>query len=140
MFPLALLAETRTAEISQQYREATADAGGSGLWMLAVPFIAVGVAFIVYKVFCTKPDVVYDHDSLMGELCRAHKLNAAAAKLIHTLAETAGVQQPAWLFLGETNFDQIVEQAERSGDVSQANQASIAMLRRRLFGSDKKAA
>jgi hypothetical protein len=66
---------------------------------------------------------------LFQELCRAHKLDLPARRLLLRLARSQRVAQPARLFLEPERF-----LADRLGGALRARRTEIEALRERLFG------
>ena len=134
MFPVpSLLAETRMAEISLQYREEAAGGGFSALWYLLIPIALVAVGTAIYRILDRPPAVVNTPQGMLHELCRAHRLSAAGRNLLVRIAEEAELPQPALLFLSESEFDAAVEKASGQMKLGQRASTTLGAVRRRLF-------
>lgn len=128
-----LLAETHMAEVSLQYREAVASNATSGFWYLLIPIFAVAVAVVIYKVFERPPAVVNTPNGMLHELCKAHELKAGARNLLDQIADEAELEHPATLLLGKEPFEAAVKKAGAKMQFNRRQQATLGMLRRRLF-------
>lgn len=129
----SMVAETRMAEVSLQYREEIASNGTSGWWYILIPFAATGIAFLIRYVASRPPAIVNAPDGMLHELCKAHRINANGRMLLTMIAEEAGLEHPATLFTGTTEFDEAVGKATKQMKLDRRKDATLAMLRRRLF-------
>ncbi len=128
-----LIAETRMAEVSLQYREEVASNGISGWWYLLIPFVATGIALVIHSIGNRPPAIVNTPDGLLHELCKVHRLSAGGRVLLEMIADEAELEQPATMFLGVSQFDEAVRKAGEHITFDRRKQATLAMLRRRLF-------
>ena len=134
-FPASfLIAETRMAEVSLQYREEAASNGTSGWWYLLIPFAAVGIALVIHYIGSRPPAIVNTPDGLLHELCKVHRLSTSGRILLELIADEAELAHPATLFLGEMQFDEAVRKIGDRITYDRHQQATLAVLRRRLFG------
>ena len=130
---LNLLGETHMAEVSLQYRETVASSAISGFWYLLIPVFAITAAIVIYKVFDRPPAVINTPNGMLHELCKAHELKAAARNLLDQIADEAELEHPATLLLGENQFEAAVKKAGTRMRFDRRQQATLGLLRRRLF-------
>jgi hypothetical protein len=128
-----LLSETHMAEVSLQYRETVASHAISGFWYLLIPVFAIAVAVVIYKVFDRPPAVVNTPNGMLHELCKAHGLNSGARNLLDRIADEAELEHPATVLLGKAQFEAAVKKAGAKMHFDRRQQATLGMLRRRLF-------
>ncbi len=128
-----LLAETRMAEVSMQYREDVASSDPSVFWYLLIPIFAVSVGFAIYRIVDREPRVVNTPLGMLHEICRVHRINKSGRYLLDQIAEEAGLEQPASMLLGVTQFEHAVEKAGQHMKYDRRQQTTLGMLRRRLF-------
>ena len=134
LFPSsALLAETKLAEISLQYREDVAANSSNAFWYLLVPLVAIAIGVIIYKFVNRPPPIVNTPKGMLHELCRVHRLNARGRMLLDRIAEEAELDQPATMLLGVNQFEAAVEKAGQHIKYDRRQQATLGMVRRRLF-------
>ncbi len=128
-----LIAETRMAEVSLQYREEVASSGTSGWWYILIPFAATGIACLIHSIGNRPPAIVNTPNGMLHELCKAHRLNNRGRVLLEMIAEEAELAHPATLFVGAAQFDEAVSKAAKQLKFDPRKQATLAQLRRRLF-------
>lgn len=128
-----LLAETRMAEVSLQYREESAHINKSEFWWLLLPLIAVGIGLAIYKWWDRAPAVVNTPCGMLNELCRAHHLGRQECRMMEKIAEAAELEQPATMFLGRNQFEAAVKVARQRIKFDRRQTATLCVLRRRLF-------
>lgn len=128
-----LLAETHMAEVSLQYREDVATGGASGLWYFLIPVALVAIAAIIYKIVDRPPPIVNTPKGMLHELCKVHTLNSVCRKLLERITEEAELKHPATIFLGVQQFEAAVERAGQQMKYSRRDNATLGVLRRRLF-------
>jgi hypothetical protein len=129
----AIVAETRVAEVSLRFREGVTSDGPSGWWFLVVPFLAVIVSWMIYRIADRPRPVVNTREGLLQELCKLHQLPAAGRRLLEQIAEAAELDHPASLFLGQTSFDAAVEKASARVRFGRRQRRLITTLRGQLF-------
>jgi hypothetical protein len=128
-----LLAETHMAEVSLQYREDVAASGISGFWYLLIPVVAVLISVVIYKIVTRPPAIVNTPQGMLHELCRVHRVGTRGRILLGRIAEEAELTHPATMLLGVTQFEQAIEKASTHIKYDRRQQATLGMLRRRLF-------
>lgn len=131
----ALLAETHMAEVSLQYREDAAAGGMSGLWYLLIPFVAVAIALVIYKVVDRPPPIVNTPQGMLHELCKVHHVGGAGRRLLERITQEAELDHPAVVFLGPLQFEAAVAEAGKRIRFGRRENAVLGTLRRRLFTS-----
>ena len=131
-----LLAETRMAEISLQYREQVASGAASQWWYLLIPVVAIAIACLIYH-FANRPKpVVHAPEGIFDELCKAHRIKGSARGLLELIAEHSRLAHPAALFVSESQFERAVNQSQTHFALDRRRQTALASLRRRLFRGD----
>ncbi|MGI9474182.1 MAG: hypothetical protein ACR2NZ_21760 [Rubripirellula sp.] len=130
---LRLLGETHMAEVSQQYRETVASSATSGFWYLLIPVFAIAAAVVIYKIAERPPPVVNTPNGMLHELCKAHDIKSGARNLLDRIADEAELEHPATLLLGPEHFEAAVKKAASKTRFDRRQQATLGMLRRRLF-------
>lgn len=128
-----LVAETRMAEVSQQYRETIASNGLTGWWYILIPFAATAIAGLIYYVGNRPPAIVNTPDGMLHELCKVHRVSASGRNLLEMIAAEAELAHPAMMFTGLLQFEQAVSKAGEQMKLDRRKQATLATLRRRLF-------
>ena len=132
MLALSIVAETRMAEISMQYRETATNAGSSSLWIVGV---VVLVAFGVggYRLYSDNQRRQYCPKSLLAELCDANQIDRIGRKLLQSIASTAAITQPASILLSQSKFDAAIKKAATCAPLDSEQVKILTMIRRRLF-------
>jgi hypothetical protein len=128
-----LLAETHMAEVSLQYREDVAANGASGIWYLLIPVVAIAIGVAIYKIANRPPPIVNTPHGMLHEVCRSHRVGTAGRLLLDRIAEEAELTHPATMLLGVTQFEAAVEKAGSRIKYDRRQNATLGMLRRRLF-------
>jgi hypothetical protein len=131
-----LVAETRMAEISLQYREQVAAGATSQWWYLLIPVAAIAIASVIYH-FVNRPrPVVHAPEAVFDELCKAHRINGSARSLLESIAEHSRLAHPAALFVSESQFELALDHAQSHLALDRRRQMALARLRQRLFSCD----
>ena len=128
-----LFAETHMAEVSLQYREDVATSATSGFWYLLIPVIAIGIGLVIYKIVNRPPPIVNTPQGMLHELCKAHRIGTAGRLLLDRIAEEAELKHPATMLLGVAQFEAAVEKAGERIKYDRRQNATLGMLRRRMF-------
>lgn len=128
-----LLAFTRVAEISQQYRQDGAIVQSRDLVFFAVPVVAISISFLIYKIADREPAIVNTPYGLLNELCKAHLIESTGRHLLIKIAEELELEQPATMLLGTEQFDAAVAKADKQIGFSRRQHSTIGSLRRRIF-------
>lgn len=128
-----LLAETRMAEVSLQYREEIATNTTSSWWYLLIPVVLIALAVGIYKILTRPPAILNTPGGMLHELARVHRVNAAGVLLMDRIAEEAGLEQPATMLLSPTSFEAAVEKASKTIRYDRRQQSTLGMIRRRCF-------
>ena len=135
MTAFALLAETRMAEISLQYREEVAAPTSNGIWYLLVPVVAVGLGLAIYKYWNREPAILNTPSGMLHELCRVHRLGQSGRVLLDRVVDEAGVEQPALVLAGLEQFNEAVERARKAINYTRKQESTLGMIRRKAFGT-----
>jgi hypothetical protein len=123
------------AEVSLQYREDVAAGGASGIWYLLIPVVAIAIGLVIYRIVNRPPPIVNTPQGMLHEVCRAHRIGTAGRVLLDWIAEEAELKHPATMLLGVTQFEAAVEKAGTRIKFDRRQNATLAMLRRRVFAS-----
>ncbi len=134
LLPLPL-AETHMAEVSLQYREEVASSGTTGWWYILIPFVATAIAGVIYFIGTRPPKIVNTPTGILHELCRAHRISAGGRALLELIAEEAELRHPASMMVSVAAFENAVTAAGRHIQYDRRKQATLGMLRRRLFAA-----
>ncbi|TWU37574.1 hypothetical protein Q31b_43620 [Novipirellula aureliae] len=132
IFAFTIVAETRMAEISMQFRENATSVAPSYLWMIAVA-VLIGVGIGGYRFYIENKRRQYCPKSLLAELCDANQINRAGKKMLHLIASNAAVDQPASLLLSEARFDAAMKSAANRAPLTPEQVKMLCMIRRRVF-------
>ena len=128
-----LLGETHFAEVSLQYREQATSNNLSPWWFCVVPIVTVLAAWGVYAFVNRTPKIVNTPLGLLHELCKAHRVGRRGRVLLEDIARTNAMNQPATLFAGSSLFEDAVSKAAKTLRYNKRQNATLGLLRRRLF-------
>lgn len=131
-----LLGQTRMGEISRQFREEGAGAPWtSQLGFILIPLAAVGVAWVIYRIYNRPRTPLNTPFGMLAELCRAHGIEGSGRRLLEKVADRAELEQPACLMIGPGQFDRAVAAAAGKGRLPARDRAKLERIRQRIFAS-----
>jgi hypothetical protein len=105
----------------------------SYLVFAAIPLMAVTAGFLVHHYATRVPSQLNSSEALLGEICVAHRIDASDQRLLLTLADRAGVAQPAVLVAIPEVFDAAFEKATAEKPWKRGQAERLTILRRQLF-------
>ena len=132
-YSLMMLAETRLAEISLQYREEVASGSGFSFWYVLIPIALAAIGLTAFYFSDRPPVVTNTPQGLLHELCRAHKIRGLGRRLLERITEDADLDHPAIVFTDRKQFELAVTSASQHAGFSKRDENTIGALRRRLF-------
>jgi len=105
----------------------------------AIPLFAVTTGFLVHHYVRRVPPQLNSSEALLGEICLAHRIDASDQRLLLTLADRAGVAQPAVLVAIPEVFDAALQKATAAKPWKRGQAERLTSLRRRLFAAPRRA-
>lgn len=129
----ALVAETHLADVSFDYREEVVDTSVSPIYFVVAVIAVATISLVVYYVINRGPAIVNTPLGMLHELCRAHRIKGRSRVVMEQIAEAAGLEHPAVMFLSQARFDAAVAAAKRKVSFDAKQTSALGLVRRKLF-------
>lgn len=130
---LRLIAETRVETLNLQYQDDTVASSGLPVGLIVGAAVVLIVGLVIAKLISKTPSASNTPVGLLQEVCKAHEINGAGRTLLHKIATSAKIAQPAAMLLSAELFDSTVAHASSGKPLSRRESATLAELRSRLF-------
>ncbi len=132
---LALIAETHLSDVSFTYREEAVDASISPMYYVVAIVAVAAIALLIYYVINRGPAIVNTPLGMLHELCRTNRIKGRSRVVMEQIAEAAGLEHPAVMFLSRSRFDETVAAAKRKRSLDAKQTSTLGLVRRKLFAS-----
>lgn len=135
MNSILLIAQAGVPDVIMDYREQPVGDGSSMVWMIVAAVVFVGLGVTAFLLVDRPPTIVNTPLGLLHELCHIHRIKGRSRLVLEQIADSARLDHPATLFLGQTQFDAAVELAGERITLDRKQTAALGLVRRRLFES-----